>query len=114
MEAKEAVGLFVGLEDEAEVARGGGAGGQSHIDRTSRGTGRIRSGKERLEGGIQEGIASGSFALELLPGGGGDHVLALDGKGELFFAVELEVIFEVGKGSGDPGADGALGDAQLR
>jgi hypothetical protein len=63
--------------------------------------------------GIEEGGASGGLGLELLPGGNGEGLLTLDGEEELFAAAELLVVFQLGEGGGDPGANGALGDTKL-
>jgi len=114
MEAEEAVGFFVGLQDKTEIAGGGGAGWQVDGDRMGRGIGCLGTGIEKgIKGGVEEGVASGGLVVELLPGGGGELVLALDGEQDLLLAVELEVVLEIGEGGGYPGADGALGDAEL-
>src|SRR5579859_4678109 len=99
MEAEEAVGFFVGLQDKTEIAGGGGAGWQVDGDRMGRGIGCLGTGIEKgIKGGVEEGVASGGLVVELLPGGGGELVLALDGEQDLLLAVELEVVLEIGKG----------------
>ena len=113
VQAEEAIELFVGLQDEAEVAGGEAGGGkvEAYVDGTVGSVnGGIGGSMESFKDSLEQDVAGGGFALELLPTGGGELVLALDGQQELFAAVELEIVFEGFEDGCDPGADGALGN----